>query len=112
MRERHDFLLRFSFVAVPDCWLEVYGLGRFGDVGIIDLSDEVFEEGCRTVWDFRLVLMGDRMVGRSTVVSLKLQLLFSTTALRSRLFRAAHLANDIVANGSAACSCDEVSQKV
>ena len=64
------------------------------------------------MWDFRLVLMGDRMVGRSTVVSLKLQLLFSTTALRSRLFRAAHLANDIVANGSAACSCDEVSQKV
>jgi hypothetical protein len=79
---------------------------------MIDLSDKVFEEGFRTVWDFRLVLMEDRMVGRSTVVSFKLQLLFSTTALRSRLVRAAHLANDVLANGSAACSCDEISQKV
>jgi hypothetical protein len=49
VRERHDFLLHFSFVAVPDCWLEGCGLVRLDDIGITISVVRWSEKGTRVV---------------------------------------------------------------
>jgi hypothetical protein len=101
-----------SFSALLSLPYRIVGLRCVGWRYVREIGNVFGRKGSRLVRDCRWVLMEDWMVGRSTVVSSKLQLLFSTTALRSRHCRAAHLANDVLANGSAACSCDEISQKV
>jgi hypothetical protein len=101
-----------SFSALLSLPYRIVGLRCVGWGYVREIGNVFGRKGSRLVRDCRWVLMEDWMVGRSTVVSSKLQLLFSTTALRSRHCRAAHLANDVLANGSAACSCDEISQKV